>query len=133
MCFLLDLLQSGKDLQFHLRKTTSASDKNIWNVKGLRKSWEQLYEHYCYNSVKSINVSHNIESEHASVWIQVAIRPKISRYNRNKWLWSFTTEHCTMQNRVSLFNMCKEIPDVWWDKSRYIYLNEFIRHVKATI
>lgn len=68
MCFLLDLLQSGKDLQLDLRKIISASDKNIWNVKGLLKSWEQLYEHYCYNSVKSINVSHNIESKHASVW-----------------------------------------------------------------
>lgn len=37
MCFLLDLLQSGKDLQFDLRKNISASDKNIWNVKGLLK------------------------------------------------------------------------------------------------
>lgn len=47
---------------FQLQTKTFGMSRDYW------KSWEQLYEHYCYNSVKSMNVSHNIESKHAAVW-----------------------------------------------------------------
>lgn len=46
---------SFRQKQLECRETTGNPEK-------------QLYEYYCYNSVKSINVSHNIESKHAPVW-----------------------------------------------------------------
>lgn len=46
------------DKLFQLQTTTFGMSRDYW------KSLEQPYEHYCYNSVKPFNVSHNTESKY---------------------------------------------------------------------
>lgn len=73
MCFLLELLQSGSDLQFDLRQTVLASDsfRTFGMSRDYWKFLEQPYERCFYKSVKPINVSHNAESKYTLVRIKM--------------------------------------------------------------
>lgn len=119
------------DKLFQLQTKTFGMSRDYW------KFLEQLYEHNGHNSVKPIDVSHNIESKYASAWTMIDnsklqyghVFPRTIETNS----CGHSQHNIAQCRRVPLLDMYKEIPNVWWDKSRYIYLSEFIRHVKVTI